>query len=263
MVGFAGKIFEARSFKAEGGAHIGKRLRDIRERAGLTQVKLAERLGMHQSSLSRIESQSDVLVSTLRGYIEGLGAKLRIDARFENPSGRISQFEEAGVAFGETDENQLCLPIFGDDIFPISRDVVFSVKPQYSEKIQDGSKTVELRRRFPVSVPAGTVALIYSTSPMQALTGIAEIEGVIKCSPDDIWQNFSHQTCVARADFESYFAGVDRGFAIKLRRARPLRRAVDLAELRGRFSFEPPQSFLYAKPQLRKALCYECSDIPY
>jgi predicted transcriptional regulator len=263
MVGFVGKIFEATSGEGEDGAHVGKRLREIRERAGLTQVRLAERLGMHQSALSRIESQSDVLVSTLRGYIEGLGAKLRIDARFENPNLRISQFEEAGVAFAEADENQLCLPIFEEDTFPHSRDVVFSIRPQYSEKIQDGRKTVELRRRFPVNVPTGTIALIYSTSPTRALTGIAEIERVTKSSPADIWQKFSRQTCVARADFESYFAGLDAGFAIKLRRARPLRRPIDLAELRDRFSFEPPQSFLYAKPQLRKALNYECSDLPY
>jgi predicted transcriptional regulator len=114
-----------------------------------------------------------------------------------------------------------------------------------------------------MSVPAGTPALIYATSPRRALLGIAEIGRVHRRRPQEIWRNFADRTCVARREFDSYFKGVDCGYAIELKHARRLRRPLGLSELRHRFSFEPPQSFLYATPQIREALQYECSEIPH
>jgi predicted transcriptional regulator len=140
---------------------------------------------------------------------------------------------------------------------------VFSIKPEHSQKIEQGLKTVELRRRFPSNVPARTVALIYSTTPIRALTGIAEIATVLKYPPDRIWDEFAPETCISKEDFNSYFEGIEAGFVIRLQHARPLRRVLYLDELRQRFNFEPPQSFLYAPPQLRESLSYECSEVPY
>ncbi|WP_375459213.1 helix-turn-helix domain-containing protein [uncultured Enterovirga sp.] len=258
-----GRVFEAHLARERDADHIGERLKQVREGAGVTQTQLADRLGMHQSSLSRIERQADLLVSTLRNYLEGLGAKLRIDARFEDAALRISSFAEFSFDKEEVSEDQLVLPIIGDDRFPARRDVVLSIRPQYAEPILKGRKTIELRRRFPVDVPAGTAAFIYTSSPTRALTGVAEIESVTKQSPDAIWRAFAPDACINRNDFDAYFAGLDHGYAIRLARARALRRPVELAELRDRFSFEPPQSFLYANRQLRQVLSYEFSELPH
>ena len=38
-----------------------------------TQVALAERLDVPQNAVSRLERRTDLLLSTLRGYVEGLG----------------------------------------------------------------------------------------------------------------------------------------------------------------------------------------------
>ncbi len=259
-----GKVFEAKL--ANGGmddAHVGQRLREIRKLAGLTQEQLAERLNIGQAALSRVEKRRDILVSTLRDYLGALGATLRIDARFDDASALVANVHEAEFRFDPVDENQLVLPIIGEDRLPARRDVVFSIKPDYCDKIVSGAKTVELRRRFPMSVPEGTTALIYATSPTRALLGIAEIGEVHRCAPEEIWQTFAERACITRKDFDSYFDGVERGYAIELKRARPLRRALQLSELRDRFNFEPPQSFLYATPQMREALDYECSEIPH
>lgn len=263
MTFYAGRVFEAHATdEGDDDAHVGERLKRIRERAGVTQKKLAMRLRMHQSALSRLEQQSDIRISTLRNYIEGLGAKLRIDARFEEGTLRISSFGE--IAFeGDDTENQLVLPILGDDPFPARRDVVFSIKPQYAERILEGVKTIELRRRFPVDVPAGTSALIYTSSPTRALTGVAEIKSVYKLTPKAIWLAYAKDACITREDFDDYFTGLEYGYAIRLAHARALRRPVELSELRDRFRFEPPQSYLYAKPELRKALRYELSELPH
>ncbi|THG40696.1 helix-turn-helix domain-containing protein [Sphingomonas olei] len=241
---------------------MGQRLREIRQLAGLTQAQVAERLEIGQTAVSKLESRRDLHVSKLREYLAAMGATLRIGAHFVDAAFMVNNLREADFRYEQVDENQLILPILGDDQLPPHRDVVFSIKPEYSRKIASGEKTIELRRRFPMSVPAGTTALIYETSPTRALAGIAEIGEVHRCAPQEIWTTFGERACITRKDFDSYFAGVDRAFAIELRHARRLARPLELSELRERFSFEPPQSFLYATPKLREALLNECAKIP-
>lgn len=258
-----GKVFEPLPGAADtGDRHIGHRLREIRKLAGLTQAQVADRLQIRQSAVTQLENRKDIQVSTLRDYLGAMGATLRIHAQFHSAATLIHSLREADYRFEQVDENQLLLPIIEDDQLPTHRDVVFSIKPEYSQKIASGEKTVELRRRFPLSVPIGTTALIYETSPTRALSGIAEIGEVHKRTPLEIWKAFGDRACIARRDFDAYFDGVEKAFAIELRCGRPLRRPLSLSELRDRFSFEPPQSFLYATPMMREALLNERAQIP-
>jgi hypothetical protein len=57
-------------------------LRDLRHALELTQEKMAEELGIGQEGVSRLEKRSDLLISTLRGYVEAMGGKLRLVAEF-------------------------------------------------------------------------------------------------------------------------------------------------------------------------------------
>lgn len=45
----------------------------IRRAAGLTQAELAANLGVGQAAVSKIERQSDMLISTLASYLTALG----------------------------------------------------------------------------------------------------------------------------------------------------------------------------------------------
>lgn len=63
------------------------RLAELRETLGVTQNDLAERLSVAQSSVSRLESRNDMLVSTLRDAVAALGGELRVLADF--PEGSI------------------------------------------------------------------------------------------------------------------------------------------------------------------------------
>jgi len=47
-----------------------------------TQVALAERLDIPQTAVSRMERRTDLLLSTMRGYVEALGGKLELRAVF-------------------------------------------------------------------------------------------------------------------------------------------------------------------------------------
>jgi transcriptional regulator with XRE-family HTH domain len=50
-------------------------LGEIRRAAGRTQVELANALDTSQGQISRIERQSDLLLSTLRAYLTALGVE--------------------------------------------------------------------------------------------------------------------------------------------------------------------------------------------
>lgn len=70
-------------------------LAEIRQAEGLTQEQLAEILGVKQPTLSRMESQDDMQISTLQRLVEALGGKLEIVAHMPKGSIRIRQFEGA------------------------------------------------------------------------------------------------------------------------------------------------------------------------
>jgi hypothetical protein len=59
-------------------------LRDLRRALARTQARMAKDLGIGQEGVSRLEQRSDLLISTLRGYVEALGGSLRLVAEFPN-----------------------------------------------------------------------------------------------------------------------------------------------------------------------------------
>src|SRR5271157_436683 len=70
-------------------------LDELRTARELTQERLAETLGIRQATVSKIERQSDMYVSTLAKFIEAMGGTLEIRACFPEGSVRIKQFSEA------------------------------------------------------------------------------------------------------------------------------------------------------------------------
>ena len=61
-------------------------LKDLRQAVERTQVELAARLGVGQDTVSRIERRSDILLSTLRRYVEAMGGELQLVVRFPKRS---------------------------------------------------------------------------------------------------------------------------------------------------------------------------------
>jgi hypothetical protein len=57
-------------------------LREVRRLRKLTQARLSKKLKIGQEGVSRIEKRSDLYISTLRGYVEGVGGELTLMVRF-------------------------------------------------------------------------------------------------------------------------------------------------------------------------------------
>lgn len=72
-----------------------RRLQEIRQALTITQVELAAQLKINQSAVSKLESQTDMYVSTLQRIISALGGELKIMASFPDGSEfEISQFTD-------------------------------------------------------------------------------------------------------------------------------------------------------------------------
>ncbi|MCP5420187.1 MAG: XRE family transcriptional regulator [Gammaproteobacteria bacterium] len=59
-------------------------LHDLRQQAGLTQAAVSKAMKMPQSNVSRLERNSDMLISTLRIYVEAMGGKLNLTVELPN-----------------------------------------------------------------------------------------------------------------------------------------------------------------------------------
>lgn len=59
-------------------------LQALRKMVGLTQANVSEHLDIPQPNVSRLEKSSDMLISTLREYVEAVGGKLNLTVEFQD-----------------------------------------------------------------------------------------------------------------------------------------------------------------------------------
>jgi transcriptional regulator with XRE-family HTH domain len=57
-------------------------LRQLRQACRLTQHRVAKSLRIGQEGVSKIERRSDLLISTLRGYVQAMGGQLSLVVEF-------------------------------------------------------------------------------------------------------------------------------------------------------------------------------------
>jgi hypothetical protein len=72
---------------------------------------MAEQLGIGQEGISRLEKRSDLMISTLRDYVEAMGGKLRFVAEFParpptTLTGRRSAHRRSPEGWSERDKPQ-------------------------------------------------------------------------------------------------------------------------------------------------------------
>jgi hypothetical protein len=75
-----------------------KGLRELRIIAGKAQADVAIALRIKQPSVSKVESQSDMYLSTLRAYVEAIGGKLELIVRI--PQRPVARFYRLSNTLG-------------------------------------------------------------------------------------------------------------------------------------------------------------------
>lgn len=73
-------------------------LQELRRALNVTQVEMADEMGVAQESISRMEKRRDMLLSTLVRAIAGLGGKLDLTVHFKDkPSVSLGRLVDASV----------------------------------------------------------------------------------------------------------------------------------------------------------------------
>ena len=57
-------------------------LQELRKAKALTQVQLAKTLGVRQATVAQMEKRNDLMLSTLRSYVEAMGGTLKLSVEF-------------------------------------------------------------------------------------------------------------------------------------------------------------------------------------
>jgi len=123
--------------------------------------------------------------------------------------------------------------------------LLLSIRPEYVEKIFNGEKQVELRRRRPRVHPGDWIA-IYSSTPHKMLIGVVQIKAVMVAPPSRLWHSVKAVACLKRSAFLSYFDGSSQAVGIAIENPIRLPDPVSLDELRHAWpGFQPPQEFRY------------------
>src|SRR6266496_4486265 len=119
--------------------------------------------------------------------------------------------------------------------------VVLSIKPEFANKIFDGSKRFEFRKTIFKNDKIRKV-IVYASSPVQKVIGEFEIEKIINHDIDTLWNITQHLSGISEQYFYQYFANKEHGFAIQIKKAKKYKNPKCL---RADYNLLPPQSFAY------------------
>jgi len=120
--------------------------------------------------------------------------------------------------------------------------VLFSIKPEYAEKILNGTKRFEYRKAIPRDESVRTI-VIYATMPVGKVIGEFEVGDVFREKPKDLWRRTKYASGITREFFDSYFDGHEQATAIAVRSPKRYATPKTLKDVSG--SVTPPQSFRY------------------
>ncbi len=120
--------------------------------------------------------------------------------------------------------------------------VLLSIKPEYAEKILDGSKKFEFRKGIFKNEKITTV-VIYATMPIGKIVGEFQVDSVLSGSPDDVWAETKKFAGITKEFFDMYYEGREKAFAIKIGSVDKFDAPLPLSALGSNIT--PPQSYRY------------------
>ena len=121
--------------------------------------------------------------------------------------------------------------------------VLLSIKPEFAEKIFDGTKKFEFRKSIFKNTDVQTV-IVYASSPVQQVIGEFTIDSILNDDVDTIWEQTARYAGITRDFYLSYFANKEKAYAIKIRNPKRYAKARRLSDYNLQVA---PQSFAYVQ----------------
>ena len=120
--------------------------------------------------------------------------------------------------------------------------LLLSIKPEYVEKILQGEKKFEYRKRL--AKEDVSYIYVYSTAPSMKVVASVHIEGHLSDSPAALWEKTKAAAGISRAKFRDYFRGCKTAYAYKLGKVEVFESPKNLSDFGVAVA---PQSFVYIK----------------
>ena len=118
--------------------------------------------------------------------------------------------------------------------------ILLSINPEFVEKIFDGTKKYEFRKRL--ADKSVNRILIYATIPIKQVVGEIRVLDTLSASPTALWEITKKKAGISRKRFREYFKGCKIAYAYCLG---------DVVKYEFPKSLDdfgisiPPQSFIY------------------
>ena len=119
--------------------------------------------------------------------------------------------------------------------------VLLSIKPEFANKIFDGTKMYEFRRTIFKNSAIKRI-VVYASSRVRKIIGEFEIDHILSDDPAALWNRTKECSGISEKYFFEYFGNKTRGYAIKIK-STTLYKTPRCT--RQDFNLHPPQSFLY------------------
>ncbi len=119
--------------------------------------------------------------------------------------------------------------------------VVMSIKPEFANKIFDGTKKFEFRKAIFKNKNITSI-LVYSSSPVQKVIGEFQIDQIFNDDLETLWERTKEFSGISEDYFYQYFANREQGFAIQIKNQIRFKTPKCLRE---DYNLTPPQSFSY------------------
>lgn len=121
--------------------------------------------------------------------------------------------------------------------------IVLSIKPEFANKIFDGSKKFEFRKAIFKNENVKSI-IVYSSSPVQKVIGEFEIGKIFNNDLDTLWKLTREYSGITEDFFYEYFSEKEKGFAIEIKNKKKYKVPKCL---KTDFNLHPPQSFVYVR----------------
>ncbi len=118
--------------------------------------------------------------------------------------------------------------------------VLLSIKPEFADKIFNGTKKYEFRRSiFKENIK---IIVVYVSYPVQEIVGEFEVENILTGKVNKIWNMTKKFSGITKQYYDEYFENKDEANAICIGRLKKYRKNKLLSDFGIDF---PPQSFMY------------------
>lgn len=118
--------------------------------------------------------------------------------------------------------------------------ILLSIKPEYANRIFDGQKQYEYRKRIPKKEISKII--VYSSAPEQAVIGEIEVVKTLKMKPTPLWNSTKENAGISRSKYRKYFSGCTLAYAFVIGSFEKYPTSKSLADFNIQSA---PQSFVY------------------